>query len=317
MNSAPAVTPADLSSGNNLNPSLNSFTSIRPFPFLSFPPEIRNLIYQWTFTLSRRLAPEYNIPDFTIHGHKTPSDTYGGIRWENIPSFNLLLANKQIFLEALPVISAESYMEIKIYTDEKHPRREKKAWAAYSTLLRTKALCQNVRKIVLNLTPPDTDVEFSYDVGVTDPQIVRLGALFQIYSKLRELTLVIHTGSLCMDRWNWEVLGENFFVLARKKGKGISLCVELVDWEVNPDDSEVSDDEVEDVKHERGYAEKMFDSMVSQYAGKGAEVSHFHIIRRSLVLSDCRSGWSGTICPTRKSTDISCAWCFSILVLPR
>jgi hypothetical protein len=294
--SPPPMNSVDSSLGpqtlTGITPSLSS--PIQTFPFFSFPAEIRNLIYKWTFILSRRLGPEYNIPDFVVHGNKTSSSCRGGIRWENIRSFNLLLANKQIFLEALPIISTESYMEIKIYTDERHHRRERKAWAAYSTLLRTKALCQEVRKVVLKLTPPDYDVDFSWG-GVADPQIVRLGALLQSYQKLKELTLVIHSGSLCMNSWNWDVLGKNFFVMAKKKGQGVSLCVELVDYEVNLDDSDVSDEEVEELIEERQYAEKMFDSTVSKYAGKGAEVSLFPD-KLSPLLTICRYGLSGTIC---------------------
>jgi hypothetical protein len=252
----------------------------KTIPFLTFPAEIRNSIYRWTFILSRVWPSEYNIPDFVVHGNVNScqhSSTQGGIRWANIKSFPLLLTNKQIFLEALPIISAESYMEIKIYTDDRVKRREKKAYAAYSTLLRTKALCQDVRKVILNLTPTDYTVDFCLDYGV-DPQITRLASLLQTYQKLKELTLVIRTGSLIMNSSNWELLGESFFVMAKKKRQGVSLCVELVDYFVDFDDSDISEGETDMIVEERNLAEKMFDNAVERYSGKGADVSYLIII---------------------------------------
>ena len=65
----------------------------KSFPFFDFPPEIRNLIYAWTFLLSRQRSAEYNEPDFIVHGDKRsddPSSERGGIRWLNVPSFPLL-----------------------------------------------------------------------------------------------------------------------------------------------------------------------------------------------------------------------------------
>ena len=164
-------------------------------------------------------------------------------------------------------------MEIKIYADSRGARREKKAFAAYSTLLRTKALCQDVRKIVINLTPVDSDVEFSRG-GVVDKQISRLGELLKSYERLKEVTLTIDTGLLVMDIESWEALGGNFFELANKRrGSGVSLCVELVDYEIHESDSDYSDEEAEEIVEEREFAEKMCDKMIEKYCGKGADVS--------------------------------------------
>ncbi|EPE37068.1 hypothetical protein GLAREA_09231 [Glarea lozoyensis ATCC 20868] len=242
-------------------------------PLFTYPPEIRNLIYKWTFITSRLHPPEYNIPDFVIHGTRSPTSNHPGfIRWSNIPSFPLLLTSKRVFLEALPVISAQAYMEVKIYTDDRLSRRERKAWAVYSTLLRTRALCQDVRKIVLNLTPVDMDVEFCFQ-GTPDAQIVRLGKLLQTYERLKELTLVIRTGCLVMDVHSWDVLGEHLFVLADKKGRGVSLCVELVDYEMSIDEEEGYDyEEMEEMKEEREFAEKVVNSTVERFCGKGSDV---------------------------------------------
>jgi hypothetical protein len=41
-----------------------------------------------------------------VHGDTSTKAQRGGIRWQNVERFPLLLVNRQIFLEALPVISA-------------------------------------------------------------------------------------------------------------------------------------------------------------------------------------------------------------------
>ncbi|CAG8954665.1 hypothetical protein HYFRA_00004587 [Hymenoscyphus fraxineus] len=243
-------------------PSTGQFPTTH-FPFSEFPPEIRNLIYKWTFILSRHRSPEYNIPDFLVHGDEKADGARGGIRWMNVDRFPLLLTCKKIFNEALPMIAAEAYMEIKCYADEYIKRREKKAFATYATLLRTRELCGGVRKVVMNVTPNNWDIEFEAE----PTQLPRLAGLLKDYKRLSELTIVIRPFVMAPD--NWEELGD-FFRMANKKEKGVSLCFELVDDEIDllQDDPE----DVEDIMEDRRRSEKIIEEMTGRFCGKGAEV---------------------------------------------
>jgi hypothetical protein len=135
------------------------------FPFLALPGEIRNKIYQWTWLLSRERDEIYNLPDFQVHGDEKDSQR-GGIRWLNVPSFSLLLVSKQTRAESLPIISAESWFEIKTYVDKDNgcrdphcPRHmlpdvsQRRAFNCFSMMEQSKPLLRDARKITMDLTP--------------------------------------------------------------------------------------------------------------------------------------------------------------------
>jgi hypothetical protein len=127
-------------------------------------------------------------------------------------------------------------MEIKIYIDESPRKRARKADAAYAALLRTVALCQDVRKVVMNVTPTDWEVYFSG----TD-QLSRLANVLSTYPKLKDVTLKVRPESI---EGEWEIF-EGVFGLCKK---GVSLCFELMDYDVDSDDEP---EDVEEVEEER------------------------------------------------------------------
>ncbi|KAH8678897.1 hypothetical protein BGZ60DRAFT_428716 [Tricladium varicosporioides] len=220
------------------------------FPFMDLPPEIRNKIYAFAFTMSRSRDAIYDIPDFIVHGH---GKNRGGIRWKNVENFYLILTCKKIFLEALPIISAEAFMEIKVYIDESPRRREKKANAAYETLKRTAPLCQDVRKVVLNITPIDFDIDFR-----EDEQLLRIAGVLKDYKKLEEVTLKVRPSSIASTSW-LPLVG--FFFLARQ---GVSLCFELLDSAIEEGEDQ---DIIDEIVEERKDAEDKIKSMSDKYGG--------------------------------------------------
>lgn len=154
------------------------------------------------------------------------------------------------------MISAESYMEIKIYTDEIAHRRERKANAAYAALMRTKALCQDASKVVLNITPGDWEVDF-YE----DKQLPRLAALLAGYPKLEDVTLRLKPDCLSTGNQGWSLF-DGFFALCKK---GVSLCFELLDYEPE-------DEEAEEIEEEHKVTELLIERMAKDHAGPGADV---------------------------------------------
>ncbi|KAF4635952.1 hypothetical protein G7Y89_g2144 [Cudoniella acicularis] len=261
VNGAPYASPASQAEPvSEITSNLNSLNiPVTPekksyFPFLDLPPEIRNKIYAFTFVMSRSRDAIYNIPDFLVHGD---GKNRGGIRWKNVEHFYLILVCKKIFLEALPVISAESFMEIKVYVDESSRRREKKAEAAYQTLLRTAPLCKGANKVVLNVTPTDWEVDFR-----GEEQLLRLASVLKDYKKLKEVTLKVTPSCLACSNW-LPLLG--FFLLARQ---GVSLCFELMDYEIDTDEEE----DAEEIKEERKTAEHNIDLLAKEYSGKKPDV---------------------------------------------
>lgn len=134
-------------------------------------------------------------------------------------------------------------MEIKCYADRSLKRREKKAFAVYSTLLRTKELCGNIRKLVVNVTPTLWDMNFEHDVV----QVPRLAGVIKGYERLRELTLIVRPS--IMSPVNWDIL-EDFFLLADKRGRGVSLCLELVDDAIDEETEEHEVEAVEEIMQE-------------------------------------------------------------------
>ena len=107
-------------------------------------------------------------------------------------------------------------MEIKIYIDESPRKRARKADTAYAALLRTRALCQDVRKVVMDITPTDFQVYFSG----TD-QLSRLAKVLETYPKLKDVTLKVRPESIEHED-EWEIF-EGFFGLCKR---GVSLCFE-------------------------------------------------------------------------------------------
>lgn len=148
-------------------------------------------------------------------------------------------------------------MEIKIYTEDTLRKRDRKSNAAYAALMRTKALCQDARKVVLNITPQDYDVDF-----YGDEQLSRLAGVLAGYRKLKDVTLRVRPMCIAMDDWS---IFHGFFALCKK---GVSLCFELLDYEAASEDEE----EAEEIEEEHKATELMIEKMAEDYAGEGADV---------------------------------------------
>ncbi|TVY65612.1 hypothetical protein LSUE1_G006236, partial [Lachnellula suecica] len=240
------------------------FNKRTQFPLFALPPEIRNKIYAWTFVLSRNRDETYNIPDFIVHGD-LPCEAHwnqprGGIRWKNVARFELLLTCKQVFLEALPVISGEAFMEIKVYSDDRLSRRARKADAAYVALLRTAALCQDVRRVVLTVNQGDWDVDFR-----EDEQLPRLAKVLAAYPKLKDVTLKVWPEALSLMDECWVPL-HGFFGLCEKD---LSLCIELMDYALHPHDVKEWAEEIEQ-RHKD--TELLIENLIKRLVGKRGEV---------------------------------------------
>ena len=147
-------------------------------------------------------------------------------------------------------------MEIKIYTDDSPRKRDRKASAAYAALLRTVALCQDVQKVVMNVTPIDMDVFFD------GTQLPRLAQVLSTYPKLKDVTLKVRPESLEVDQWE---IFEGFFGLCRK---GVSLCFELMAY----DHIGIDADDVEEADKERKLTERRIEALTKKYTGKEGDV---------------------------------------------
>ena len=221
--------------------------TIKPyFRFLDLPAEIRELIYGFTYTLSRGREEIYRIPDFIVHGD---GKNKGGIKWMNVERYNLLLVCKQTYNESMPIISAESFFEIKTYSEQ-----DKKAWNAVQILRNSSQLCQNAGKVVIDLTPAQ-----AYRSLPLCYRIFEILTILDGYKKLKEITLKIAVSKLIVRETSGMA---GFFVLAKK---GVTLLLEL---SMNIDEWEYGSTR----KSQRKVFEKAFHRMTRKFGGDNAEV---------------------------------------------
>jgi len=95
-----------------------------------------------------------------------------------------------------------------------------------------------------------------------DEQLPRLAGVLKDYPKLKEVTLKVRPDSLPHVN-DWDMF-KGFFELCKK---GVSVCFELLDYEMNGDESE---DEVEEIEEQRKFAEEHVEVLAKDWAGKGA-----------------------------------------------
>lgn len=129
----------------------------------------------------------------------------------NVPSYGLLLASKQTRAEALPIISGESWFEIKTYVDKATscgdpncPRHFRPEFSVIRTsncyaMLKKSVFLRRAKKVSINLTP-----KFGDWMGGTE-DILR--ELFR-YKHLKELTVkallvdAVSVKPLLLPRWS-------------------------------------------------------------------------------------------------------------------
>lgn len=174
--------------------------------FLDFPAEIRNKIYTWTYILSRTSDDIYNRPDLEVHGDRP----YGGIRWLNIPRFNLLLVDRKVYHEVIAIISSQMFLEIKTYR-----LGDTRALDCVTGLNRASSFCINAKRVGINLTPGS---------GKWASQMRGIAAVLSRFPKLESLDLriMVH-GLTSIGMW----MAKPVFEIARRNRA--SLCVELID----------------------------------------------------------------------------------------
>jgi hypothetical protein len=176
--------------------------------FLDLPAEIRNKIYKWTYILSRDREDIYNLPDAEIHGDQQ----HGGIRWVNIPRFNLLLASRQIYNEVIPIISSAMFLSIKTYPYRSDDTR---ALQSLTGLYRASAFCMNAKRVSINLTP---------GCGKLASHLRAIAVALDKFSRLEIVELKLLTyGKNQIDLWKLK----DVFRIGRRNGA--SLSVELID----------------------------------------------------------------------------------------
>lgn len=97
---------------------------LEPFDFINqFPAEVRNMIYRWTWILSRKRPEDEGIPDFYVkpdleYRNSRLPPKIATVRWENIHGFPLLRLNQQLRSEVLPIIAKETHFELRVYQQE-------------------------------------------------------------------------------------------------------------------------------------------------------------------------------------------------------
>jgi hypothetical protein len=223
-------------------------TTQEHFRFFELPAEIRDMIYSFTYTLSRDRGEIYRIPDFIVHGD---GRNKGGIRWMNIERYNLLLVCKQTFNESMPIIAAESFFEIKTYVE-----LDKKARNTIKVLRNPTQLCHDAGKVVIDLTPGHT-----YKAVPLCHRIFEIVTVLDGYKKLKEITLKI----LVSELREQDLSGmAGFFGLAKK---GITLLIELGVYDYDWADGYWN-------KAMRKRYEKAIHRLTKNFGGKNAEVSY-------------------------------------------
>ncbi|KAH8593427.1 hypothetical protein B0O99DRAFT_688645 [Bisporella sp. PMI_857] len=187
----------------------------KQFRFLELPAEIRNNIYEWLYVMSRCLDEMYQIPDFEVRGDGSPVNSIGTIdtlriRWLNIPSFPLLLVNKQIRNEVFPIISAEAWFQIR--TDSRIPPSGFYDFPSLESF----PLLSGTRKVTIDLTPRWEH----YLEGIQE-----LAVSLMTFDKLKEITLRILVYEMMPKDFS-EL--EYFFAFAKDR-TGLTLILELID----------------------------------------------------------------------------------------